>query len=75
MKKIDTGKCRLVLDLRYVNQFLLTQKFKYDGSNLVPDLFLKGEYFFTFDLRHSRRLPTIPRFCLGSQGRTAFLHI
>ena len=49
--KKDSGKCRLVVDLRYVNQFLLTQKFKYEGLNLVPDLLRKGEYFFTFDLK------------------------
>ena len=32
------GKLRLVLDLRYVNQFLLEQKFKYEGLNLVPHI-------------------------------------
>ena len=33
------GKLRLVLDLGYVNQFLPEQKFKYDGLNLVPQMF------------------------------------
>ena len=45
------GKPRLVLDLRYVNQFLPERKFKYEGLNLVPQMFEKGEYFFTFDLK------------------------
>ena len=45
------GKRRLVLDLRYVNQFIPEQKFKYEGLSLVPQMFNKGEYFFTFDLK------------------------
>ena len=45
------GKKRLVLDLRYVNQFILMQKFKYEGLNVVPQLFSKGDYFITFDLK------------------------
>ena len=38
------GKLRLVLDLRYVNQFIPQMKFKYEGLNLVPQLFEKGDY-------------------------------
>ena len=45
------GKLRLVLDLRHVNQFLWKEKFKYEGLELVPQLFKRGEYFFTFDLK------------------------
>ena len=45
------GRLRLVLDLRYVNQFLPEQKFKYEGLNLVPQMFEKGDHFFTFDLK------------------------
>ena len=36
------GKLRLVLDLRYINQFLPEQKLKYEGLNLVPQMFEKG---------------------------------
>ena len=43
-----SGK-RLVLDLRYVNQFLPDCKFKYEGLELVPTLFNCGNYFTTFD--------------------------
>ena len=45
------GKRRLVLDLRYVNQYLCQSKFKYEGLNLVPSMFQKGDYVFTFDLK------------------------
>ena len=31
----DSGKLRLVVDLRCVNQYLPDQKFKYEGLNLV----------------------------------------
>lgn len=44
------GKHRLVIDLRYVNQYLHLSKFKYEGINLIPTLFSKGYYMFTFDL-------------------------
>ena len=41
----------LFIDLCYVNQFLQLQKFKYEGLALVPQLFNKGEFFVTFDLK------------------------
>ena len=45
------GKRRLVIDLRYVNQYLHLTKFKYEGLNLIPMLFSKGDYVFSFDLK------------------------
>ena len=45
------GKRRLVIDLRYVNQYLRLIKFKYEGLNLIPMLFSKGDYAFSFDLK------------------------
>ena len=45
------GKRWLVIDLRYVNQYLQLSKFKYEGLNLIPTLFFKGDYMFTFDLK------------------------
>lgn len=45
------GKQRLVLDLRYINQFLPDRKFKYEGLSLVPSLFCRGDFFATFDLK------------------------
>ena len=44
-------KLRLVIDLRYFNQFLPEWKFKYEGLNLVPQMFRNREFFFTFDLK------------------------
>ena len=44
------GKLRLVLDLRYINQFLPEQKFKYEGLSLVPQMFMKRDYFVTLIL-------------------------
>lgn len=44
-------KLRLVIDLKYVNQHLLTQKFICEGLQLVPALFNQGEFFFTADLK------------------------
>ena len=41
------GKLRLVIDLRYVNQFLNQYKF---GLHLIPSLFKKGNFACTFDL-------------------------
>ena len=45
------GKLRLVIDLRYVNQFLIQCKFKYEGLDLVPSLFRKGDFVFSFNLK------------------------
>ena len=45
------GKKRLVVDFHYINQFLQVQKFKYEGLELVPQMFCKGDFFFTFDLK------------------------
>ena len=41
----DKGKQRLAVDFWYINQFLPIQKFKYEGLNLVPQLFQKGNFF------------------------------
>lgn len=45
------GKKHLVINLRYVSQFLQVDKFKYEGLGLVPDLSGQGKFFFTFDLK------------------------
>ena len=45
------GKPRLVVDLRYVNQFLSERKFKYEGLNLIPFLFSTGDYIAALDLK------------------------
>ena len=45
------GKHRLVIDLRYINQYLKQYKFKYEGLNVIASLFHQGDYMFTFDLK------------------------
>ena len=45
------GKLRLVIDLRYVNQFLIQCKFKYEGLDLISSLFRQGDFVFSFDLK------------------------
>ena len=62
----DSGKRRLVVDLRYVNQYLPVQKFKYEGLNLVPQMCGKEDWFITFDLKsgyHQKQLVDINVDC------------
>ena len=45
------GKSWLVLDLRFINQYLLNRKFKCESLDLVSNMFEHNEYFFAFDLK------------------------
>lgn len=45
------GKKRLVINLRYVNKLLYKDKFKYEDIRCALQLFEKGDYMFTFDLK------------------------
>ena len=45
------GKLRLVLNLRYLNQFLYVLKFKYEDLRIAALLFEPDEYFLKFDLK------------------------
>ena len=44
-------KLRLVLDLRHVNAFLRKFKFRYENLKTVENIFEKGFFFATFDLK------------------------
>ena len=44
-------KQRLVLDLRHVNQFVYLQHFKYEDLSTFVEIFERGDYFGTFDLK------------------------
>ena len=46
-----SGKKRLVVNLRHVNQYLWKQKFKYEDLRVAMTLFDQGELMFTFDLK------------------------
>ena len=76
-------KLRLVLDLRYVNQFLQKQSFRYEDLKTLSEVFQQGYYFFTFDLESgyhhvsmikSRKSPTVAWFLLDfSKWKDNFL--
>jgi len=45
------GKLRLVINLRYLNQFLWQDKFKYEDLRIAMLMFQKGDFMFSFDLK------------------------
>lgn len=45
------GKKRLVINLHYLNQYLLKERFKYEDLRIAMLLFQKGDFLFTFDLK------------------------
>lgn len=45
------GKKRLVINLRYVNDYLIKEKFKYEDMRTACNLFQKGDFLLTFDLK------------------------
>ena len=45
----SSGKRRLIVDLRYVNQHLRSCKFKYEDIRTAADLFHQDDWFFKFD--------------------------
>ena len=47
----STGKLRLVLNLRYLNQFLHVSHFKYEGLRVAVLMFEKNDYLIKFDLK------------------------
>lgn len=47
----SSGKLRLILDLRYVNQFLWKQKVKFEDWNIALEFFQQGDFMFSFDLK------------------------
>ena len=64
------GKKRLVLNLHFLNQFLLKDKFKYEDIRLAMLIFQKDDFMFSFDLvkvsphRHTPRALELPWICL-----------
>ena len=47
----EKPKLRLVIDLRHLNKFAITKKFKYENLRIVSELFDPGDFFITFDLK------------------------
>ena len=46
-----SGKPRLVLDCRHINPHLFKFKYRYEDSEVARDIFEKGDYVFTYDLK------------------------
>ncbi|XP_072030100.1 LOW QUALITY PROTEIN: uncharacterized protein [Amphiura filiformis] len=46
-----SGKKRLILDLRYVNQFLWKDKIKFEDWKVAASFLEKGDFLFSFDLK------------------------
>ena len=69
------GKLRLVLNLRYVNQFLHVMTFKYEDLRVAALMFEKFEFMFKFDLKSGYHHVDIHPECykfLGFQWREIF---
>ena len=47
----SSGKCRIILDLSYLNIFIWKQSVRFEDIRTVFDLFQSGYFFFTFDLK------------------------
>jgi hypothetical protein len=43
-------KFRLIVNMSYVNDRMVTNKFKFEGLSDLPDLAEKGDYAVSFDL-------------------------
>ena len=53
------GKKRLILDLRYINNFLIKRKVKYEDWKVALSYFQKGSFMITFDLKSGYHLVEI----------------
>jgi len=64
----SAGKLRLVLNLRYLNQFIHTVKFKYKDLRTAALLFEKDEYLFKSDLNSGYHHLDIHHISWNSSG-------
>ena len=46
-----SGKLRLILDRRYLNEHLHTEKFTFEDLRIIPSIFRLDDLLFTFDLQ------------------------
>ena len=47
----NSGKKRLILDLRHINLHVFKRKFKCEGLHIIRDVFSKHFFVFSFDLK------------------------
>ena len=62
------GKQQLIIDLRYVNQYLVQYKFKHEGVNVIPSLFQRGDFMITFNLKSGYHHVDINEDCWAYLG-------
>ena len=71
----SNGKCRLILDLPYLKEFVWKQSVRYEDIHTVFDLFQSGYFFFTFNLKsgyhHVEIFPDLRQY-LGFSWRFDF---
>ena len=46
------GKCKLILDLSYLNRFIWKKSVRFEDIRTMFDLFQSGYFFFTIDLKY-----------------------
>ena len=54
------GKKKLILDLRYVNKFLVKRRIEYEDWEIALSYFQEGAYMFSFDLKSGYHHIDIP---------------
>ena len=47
----SSGKKRLILDLRYINEYVWKQKVRFEDWEVALEYFQQGDYMFSFDLK------------------------
>ena len=67
------GKCRLILDLSYLNRFIWKQSARFEDIHTVFDLFQSGYFFFTFDLKYGYHFFLTSKFFRSSPVSGFFL--
>ena len=74
----QSGKKRLVVNLRHVNKFLWKQKFKYEDLRVAMALFEHGEWMFSFYIKlgyHHIDVAPHHRKYLGFAWEGKFSHV
>ena len=80
----SSGKLCLILDLRFVNQFLWKEKVHFEDWNIAISYFNRGDFLFTFDLKsgyhHVEIFPEHTKFLsfswdFGEGSRYFFLQV
>jgi len=78
----ERPKLRLVIDLRHVNKYIKTTKFRYEDLSTLSEMFKEGDYFTKFDLTsgyhhidiHPEHWKYLGFEWLFSNGQTRFFH-